>query len=212
VIAPMVERLRTSAETELTFAARGWGVIGPTADDAAAETVLNEIHANSIGHARWLVLGWIGTHPDAHAPVLRRSWRIEEACRAGGIPTLTLRLAPLVGPKSPFWLELVGGAGRLAGRPIQPVLERDVVTLLQRILAGDGPRAGWYEVCGPDIVTLGELADIARSAQPSGAELGFWEPDFSVLREQPLVEPEIWVNAFGIEAASVLRGMGERVA
>src|SRR5207237_614469 len=55
------------------------------------------------GGDRILVLGWNGVHPDARAQALRKLWALEERCRAGGVPTLALRLAPLVGPAAPLW-------------------------------------------------------------------------------------------------------------
>ncbi len=199
-----VTRLLAAAEARSALDASRIGVIEPTADEPEAERVLERIRRTDSRPARWLVFGWIGTHPDARSPVLRRSWRIEEACRASGFPTLVLRSAPLVGGSSPLWLRLAReGPGRLGSRPLQPVLERDFVTLVRRVAAGAGPDSGWYEIAGPEILTLGELADLARSNVPAGSDPGHWEPEPAVLREQPLVEPEIWMRAFDVVASRV---------
>jgi len=78
---------------------------------------------------RLIVLSRVGAHRDAHARALRALWNLEERTRDTGLPVLTLRLAPMVGPRSPLWL-------RLASRPrlphgghqlLNPVCEEDVV-------------------------------------------------------------------------------------
>jgi uncharacterized protein YbjT (DUF2867 family) len=203
VSANWVARLLSAAGAESALRAARIGVIGSADSDSEAQPVLDRVRLNPDGCARWLVLGWIGTHPDAKAAVSRRAWQIEEACRATNIPTLVLRCAPLVGAQSPLWRRLAHarpGAG--AGRPFQPVLEDDVVSLIRHVASGAPPHDGWFEVAGPEIMTLGELAEHARR-HASGNDAGEWEPDPDVLRELPLVEPEIWMRAFGIDAASV---------
>src|SRR6266516_4199530 len=77
----------------------GTWVVGPAEDpDTAAH-----IAGRSATGDRILVLGWIGAHPDARAETLRKLWALEERCRATPLPTLALRLGPLVGPASPLW-------------------------------------------------------------------------------------------------------------
>ena len=152
---------------------------------------------------RVVVIGWVGTHPDSRHAGLRRLWSLEERARAGGGPVLVLRLAPLVGPASPLWLRLarrapLGGLGR---KLVQPVLESDVLETLARALDGQAAWEGWFEVCGPDVLSLAELAALAIAAGPAGA--GAWEPPRGVLAEQGLAESVAWRRHFGIVPRSL---------
>lgn len=154
--------------------------------------------------ARVLVLSLIGAHPDARAPRLAGLWRLEEWARATALPVLTLRLAPLVGPESPLWLRLrsrprLPAVGR---RPLNPVDERDALETLVRALDGRARWQGWYEVAGPEAVTLAELAELAHTAGRAGTD-GAWEPPLAELAEHRLSECEPWARHFGIAPAAV---------
>ena len=191
------------------LAARGSGVIGgsdstPLTWMLGADDDLATTRASGIGERdRILVVSWIGAHPDARANVLGRLWRLEEQCRASGLPTLTLRLGPLAGPGSPLWQKLAHTkpSPRLARRPVHPVLEMQVVEVIERASVGAIVWSGWQEIGGPDIMTLGECAEHARGAR-TAAE-GEWEPDLEALAEQRLIEPEVWARWSGIEPRSV---------
>lgn len=159
--------------------------------------------------ARVLVVSRIGAHPDARARGLAALWELEETVRASGMATMTLRLAPLIGPASPLWL-------RLRSRPrlprggrdvIQPVAESDAVLTLERALGDTGPWEGWYEVAGPEALSLAELAERAREAGPA-ADAGAWEPPLEELAEHRLAETAPWRERFGITPVAV----GEAVA
>jgi len=157
------------------------------------------------GEVRLLVLSRIGAHPDARAPGLRALWELEERARGTGLPALTLRLAPLVGPQSPLWLKLAGGP-RLphgGGWLTNPVCEEDALETLARALAAPGVREGWYEVAGSEVLSLAELATLAvewgrRSPGFAGAR-GAWEPPLEELGEHRLCEPGPWLERFGLE-------------
>jgi uncharacterized protein YbjT (DUF2867 family) len=154
--------------------------------------------------ARLLVLSLIGAHPDARAPRLKRMWELEERARGFALPVLTLRLAPLVGPESPLWLKL-GGRPRLprGGRDvIQPVFESDVIETLERALDGRAKWNGWYEVAGPEPLTLAELAALA-SVHGASRGRGEWEPPLDEIAEQRLAEPEPWLRHFGVKPHAV---------
>ena len=151
--------------------------------------------------ARVLVISALGAHPDARAPRLLHLWELEEAVRAMKIPSLTLRLAPLAGPDSPFWQRL-RSRPRLGSRMhgfVQPVAEADVIDTLDRALAGQVEWEGWYELAGPDVFELGELVELAGSAGPplpSGA--GEWEPPLAEIAEHRVAETGPWTAHFGI--------------
>ena len=152
--------------------------------------------------ARVLVLSRIGAHPDARAPGLRALWRLEEYARASGLPVLTLRLAPLLGPASPLWL-MLRQRPRLprGGRQVlNPVAESDAVETIVRALDGRAAWEGWYEVAGPEALSLADLAALAQAAPPVEPGAGAaWEPPLRELEEQRLAESGAWREHFRIE-------------
>jgi uncharacterized protein YbjT (DUF2867 family) len=153
--------------------------------------------------ARVLVLSRLGAHPDARAAGLRWLWQLEELARSSGLPVLTLRLGPLVGPRSPLWLKL-RQQPRLPGRGeklLNPVAEPDVVETLDRALKGRAAWEGWYEVAGPEVLSLADLAVLAREAGPTprGRE-GEWEPPWRELSEHRLAEASGWLEHFSMHA------------
>jgi len=160
--------------------------------------------------ARVLVLSRLGAHPDARAARLRWLWMLEEHARASGLPVLTLRLGPLIGPRSPLWLKLrsqprlPGGGQKL----LNPVAEAEVVETLARALEGRARWEGWFEVAGPDVMSLAELAALAREAgPPPRGEQGAWEPPLRELAEQRLAEADAWLQHFAMR----VRPIGEQV-
>jgi uncharacterized protein YbjT (DUF2867 family) len=173
-------------------------VLGPGPEiDVAALEILIGAWRRAPG-ARVLVLSQVGAHPDAHATRLRRLWEIEERARGFELPTLTLRLAPLIGPSSPLWL-------RLRSRPrlprggrqlLNPVLETDVIETLERALDGRARWTGWYEVAGEQTLSLAELVDLAAASGP-GPSRGAWEPSLEEMAEQRLSESGPWSEHFG---------------
>ena len=155
---------------------------------------------------RVLVIDTLGAHRDARAPRLRAMWDLEELARSTRMPVLTLRLGPLVGPASPFWLKLRsrprlprGGADLL-----NPVAEADVIETLSRALDGRAAWEGWYEVAGPEVLSLAELAALAAAAGPrlpGGA--GAWEPPLAELAEHRLAEAEPWLAHFDLSPSPI---------
>ncbi len=153
--------------------------------------------------ARLLVLSALGAHPDAKASRLRQLWDLEEACRSSGLPAVVLRLAPLLGPESPFWIKLRTRPRLPWGMDplFHPVAERLVVDALDRALRGQVSWQGWYEVAGEEIVSLRELIERVGAwgpRLPSG--LGAWEPPLGELREHRLAEPAPWLRHFGVQS------------
>lgn len=155
-----------------------------------------------IPEGRLLVLSLLGAHPDARAPRLKALWKLEELARGSGLPTLVLRLAPVVGPESPLWLKLRsrprlprGGRGLL-----NPVAEEDVLSTLERALGGRAGWEGWYEVAGVEALTLAELAALAAAAGPrTGHRAGAWEPPTAEMAEHRLAEAAPWIEHFGLD-------------
>jgi uncharacterized protein YbjT (DUF2867 family) len=156
--------------------------------------------------ARILVISRIGAHPDARAESLRELWRLEEYARVSLIPTLVLRLAPLVGESSPFWSRLrsrprLGATGHSV---VMPVLERDVVEAMHAALTRPGTWEGWFDVAGPEARTLSEWSELAGATSGNGAGAGDeWEPPLEELAEHRLSEPDLWQARFGIAAREV---------
>jgi hypothetical protein len=161
--------------------------------------------------ARIVVVSRVGAHPDARAAGLRDLWRLEEYARVSLIPTLTLRLAPLVSKQSPFWTQLAANPrlGAEARQLVMPVLEEDALGALERALREERPAEEWFEVVGPDARSLEEWAAIAsRGGTPGTAVAGAWEPEIEELAEHRLCEPELWQERFAVRARSVIQWAG----
>jgi uncharacterized protein YbjT (DUF2867 family) len=160
--------------------------------------------------ARVLVVSALGAHPDARAARLRWLWMLEEHARASGLPVLTLRLGPILGPRSPLWLRLRRQPRLPRGgeKLLNPVSEADVVETLARALEGRAKWEGWFEVAGPEIMSLKELAALAREAgPPPRGESGAWEPPLRELAEHRLAEADAWLEHFAMQ----VRPVGEQV-
>jgi uncharacterized protein YbjT (DUF2867 family) len=181
-------------------------VLGPGVGlDPAALGVLLGAWARTPG-ARVLVIGPLGTHRDARAAALRAQWDLEEVVRALPLPSLVLRLAPLVGPDSPLWL-------RLRARPrlpdggrafVQPVAEEDVIETLDRALRDARAWEGWYELAGHEVLTLAELAALAAGAGARlPADAGAWEPPLAEIEEHRIAEAGPWIERFGVTPVRV---------
>ena len=124
--------------------------------------------------------------------------------RASGHPVLTLRMAPLVGPTSPFWHRLgAGGSLPRGGRTLlRPVAEADVVESMHRALVGAARWTGWFEACGVETWSLAELAEFARRRAHT-LRPATWEPPVEVLLAQRLPEPDPWLDHFGLAPGSL---------
>jgi len=148
---------------------------------------------------RILVLSRLGAHPDARHPALQRMWRLEEHARASGAPTLTLRMAPLVGPETPLWRKLRSRPALPRGgrKLVNPVAEADAIETIVRALDGRAAWEGWYEVAGVEAVTLAELRDRA-AATPGPTAGGAWEPPLDEIEEHRLAESAPWAMHFAI--------------
>lgn len=162
---------------------------------------------------RALVLSRLGVHPDARHPALRRLWRLEEHVRGGGAPTLTLRLAPLLGPASPLWRRLRARPALPRGgrQLVNPVAEADALETLRRALDGRAAWGGWFEVAGPEVWSLAELRELAAAAGPA-REAGAWEPPLEEIAEHRLAESEPWASHFGLSPGRVAECVREAVA
>jgi len=162
---------------------------------------------------RVLMLSRLGAHPDARAPGLRRLWRLEEHVRGGGAPTLTLRFAPIVGPGAPLWNRLRARPrlGADASRLLNPVLEADAVETLARALDGRAAWRDWFEVAGPEIWSLSELAGLAAELGPA-RDRGAWTPPREELAEHRLAEAGPWCEHFGLGPAPLSATLRERAA
>ena len=147
------------------------------------------------GNIRVLVIGSLGVHPDAASPRLRDLWALEEACRASGLPVMALRFGPLLGASSPLWRRLRSrpALGRYAGVLLCPMAETDAALALHRAVELEWNGTEWYDVAGPEIWSLAELAELARGVgERLRAGAGDWEPALEELAEARLPEPSAW--------------------
>ena len=174
---------------------------------------LGAVRALGSRRFRVLVLSRLGAHPDARAASLQRLWRLEEHVRGGGAPTLTLRLAPLVGPDTPLWRRLRARPALPRGgrKLVNPVHEADALETLVRSLASGERWEGWYEVAGAETVSLAELRDRA-AATPGERTGGAWEPPLDEIEEHRLAECEPWASRFGIKPATLASWAGAGAA
>lgn len=166
---------------------------GPFVFDFAAT-----VRALGAHRFRVLVMSRLGAHPDARTASLQRLWRLEEHVRGGGAPTLTLRFAPLVGPDAPLWrwLRRRPALPRGGRKLVNPVHEADALETIVRALFGQAVWEGWFEVAGPETVSLAELRDLA-AASP-GPTSGVCEPTMEEIDEHRVAECEPWASHFGI--------------
>ena len=152
--------------------------------------------------ARLLVLSRVGVHRDARSPALRALWDLEERARGSGLPVLTLRLAPLLGPASPLWLELATRPRLPHGgcQLLNPVCESDAVDTIELALAGRARWEGWYEVAGPEVMSLAELAALASEwpEDPAAGAAAAWEPPLDQIAEMRLCEAGPWLEHFDL--------------
>lgn len=187
-------------------AGRATLVLGPgVALDSMALGVLLGAWRTAPG-ARVLALSLVGAHRDAKAKRLRELWDLEERARGSGMPVLTLRLAPLLGPESPLWLRLrtAPKLPREGRQLLNPACEADAVETLDRALRDRASWDGWYEVAGEEALTLAELAALAASAGPALQRgSGDWEPPLEEMAEHRLCEAGPWREHFGIEPGRV---------
>ena len=209
VLAAPASRLLAAARARLDAAAfdpTRLHVLGPAASRDDEVTPLPAAGAEG----RLLVMSWIGAHPDATDRLLAALWRLEEAARATGLPVLVLRLAPLVGGGSPWSAQLAGRPrldAKLARALVQPIREDDAVAGLARACSGEVEWRGWFEVCGRDPLTVGELAEAAAGGAFGQVDATpAWEPEPGVLRAMGLSEWKPWADACGIVPRSVLEG------
>lgn len=182
------------------------------ADGPMVLDILGVVRALGARPFRVLMLSRLGAHPDARADTLRRLWRLEEHVRGGGAPTLTLRLAPLVGPETPLWRKLRSRPSLPAGgrKLVNPVAEGDVVETLARALDGRAPWGDWYEVAGSEAFSLAELRELASRTR--GGTGGVWEPALEEIAEHRLAESEPWASTFGVHPTPIAAWAGEPVA
>lgn len=194
-------------------------VVAASLDEAApsararTDAVLQAIARR--GARRVLILSRLGTHRDARHASLRAQWAMEEGARAPGAPALTLRLAPVLGPATPFWRALAGLArdpravpARERTKLLQPVVEEDVRETLTRALSGAAAWAGWYEVAGAEPWSLEELIALARGAHAEGDSAAACEPPLAELADHRLAEAGPWCEHFGLAPTPIARAAG----
>lgn len=167
------------------------------------------------GAERVLVMSRIGAHRDARAASLLGLWEMEERARASGRPVLTLRVAPMIGAASPLWHQLARRPHLPRGgrQFLNPVCEDDVIETLDRALRGTAVWQDWYEVAGPEVWSLAELAALAAEWPPASAGEAAWEPPLEEIAEHRLSEAEPWLSAFGLTPrpiAQAARGWAAR--
>lgn len=162
---------------------------------------------------RVLMLSRLGAGPEAKAPALRRLWRLEEHVRGGGAPTLTLRFAPLLGPRAPLWNQLRSRPALPRGgrQLLNPVLESDAVETIARALDGRAAWRGCHEVAGPEVWSLAGLRDLAADAGPALRPRA-WEPSLDEMAEHQPAASGPWSAHFGIAPRPIAGALREAAA
>ena len=89
---------------------------------------------------------------------------------------------------------------------LHPVAEADVLETIERALDGRARWEGWYEVAGADVMSLAELAELARACgSPTPWGSGTWEPSLEEMGDQRLCEPKPWRDHFGLDPRPIAR-------
>src|SRR5204862_7978861 len=90
------------------------------------------------------------------------------------------------------------------GKLLNPVAETAVSETVGRGLGGRGRWEGWFEVAGPDVLSLAELAALARDAGPPPRVVhGAWEPPLRELEEHRLAEADAWLEHFAMRVRPI---------
>ncbi len=74
-----------------------------------------------------------------------------------------------------------------------------MVETLRRALQGPGQWDDWYDVAGPEVWSLAELAELASGTDVGDG--GAWEPPLEELVQHLLTDPRPWLERFGLAPA-----------
>ncbi len=124
----------------------------------------------------------LGTRPNAASEYHRTKWEAEELVRESGIPYTILRPSLIYGPGDKFTLRLadmlrlspvlpVIGSGT---SKVQPIYIDDVVSCIEKAVAGDAHLNEIYEIGGPEQLTYEEVTKAIAQA------LGIRRPKMNV--------------------------------
>lgn len=116
--------------------------------------------AAAAGVGRIVYLGGLGDDQDALSEHLRSRHHVGEALGSTGVEVLELRAGVIIGSGSASFEMLrylvdvlpVMVTPRWVATRCQPVAIADVIELLIRAVAGEGPTSGIYDVGGPEVI------------------------------------------------------------
>ena len=152
--------------TVSAYAEKG-GATFEAVHEKGAETVATE--AAAAGIARLVLVSGIGADPDSEFPYIRSRGRGELMVRQALRTATIARPGAMFGPGDALFSTLVALARVLPALPLigggrtrlQPVFVGDVAEAIAAMLADPATAGQTYELAGPEVYTLRELASMA---------------------------------------------------
>jgi uncharacterized protein YbjT (DUF2867 family) len=221
-VAAVVAGTEAVVNTVSTYVEKS-GVTFEAIHERGAETVARE--AAAAGFVRLVLISGIGADPESRSPYIRARGRGELAVRQGFPSATIVRPSAMFGPGDALFgtiadiarlspvLPLIGG-GRTR---LQPVYVEDVAEAIVRILNDRETAGRTYELAGPKVYTLRELAEVALrliNRQPLLVPIPFAVARvqaqlFEFLRKPPLTTGQVdLLNADNV-ASVTLPGLKE---
>ena len=177
-----VEIVKGSVGDDLTEAMRGVDVavylvhsIGQGNDWAAQElsdaTAFSQSAANA-GVSRIVYLGGLGDDNDELSVHLRSRHEVGEALGSAGVEVLELRAGVIIGSGSASFEMLrylvdvlpIMVTPKWVSTKCQPIAIADIITILVRAIAGEGPTSGIYDVGGNQVIDYEQMMTLYAEA------------------------------------------------
>ena len=137
-----------------------------TVDELGSRAVVSA--AQRVGCSIVLV-SIVGAAPDATLPLARTKWAAEQVVRASSVPWTIVRAAAFAQTWAMILTLSAGRSGRPgiigAGEAAHRFVDvRDVAAVVTRAATDDALRGRILQVCGPDELTVSQLANLVQQA------------------------------------------------
>jgi NADH dehydrogenase len=157
---------------------------------------------------RVLFLSPIGADPGSDDPYLAAKGRAEAAIEASPLEHAIFRTAPILGEGSALSTLLSRGVpARIRDTKLSPISVSDVAAALVAADTRDAELRGAWEIGGPDVVTMGQLAE--RSDSPTGLGRVLSSPPRELVDlygRDAVADPASAVAQFGLRLSPIAAG------